>query len=131
MHDALPGAHTSPPRGERARAVLDVRSPRKRGAVTQESVGGARESGRVRSAAVADRSTTDAAHLIPRPSRIRMTVEGFRASGAERKRWNAQSAGWTRAHAAVECDSMWAGPLASPMRASAQAAAAGTLNCTS
>src|SRR5204862_2330687 len=102
MHDALPCAHTRLPRErERARAVLDVRSPRKRGAVTQESVGGARESGRVRSAAVADRATTDGAHRIPRPWRIRMTAEGFRASGAERKRWNAQSAGWTRAHAVV------------------------------
>jgi hypothetical protein len=36
-----------------------------------------------------------------------------------------------RAQPAVECDSMCAGPVGSPIRASAHAAAAGTLNCSS
>src|SRR6266516_1788364 len=46
-----------------APSYVGLRSPRNRGAVTQESGGGARESGRVRSAAVADRSPVDAVHL--------------------------------------------------------------------
>src|SRR5882762_658599 len=134
MHDALLVkicAHVSFRSRETRAYVVELRSPRKRGAVTQESGGGARESGRVRSAASDERCTIVGAHLTPCPSRIRMTVDGLRASGAERKRWNAQSAGWMRAHPGVECDSMCAGPDASPIRASAHAAAAGTLNCSS
>src|SRR5712664_1478014 len=102
MHDALlmKVQRTARPwrRGGASLGLLVAVAARTRGAVNQESVGGARESGRVRSAAVDDRSRTDGAHLIPCPWRIRRTVAGFCASGAVRKRWNAQSAGWTRAH---------------------------------
>src|SRR6266576_5405495 len=101
------------------------------GAVTQESVGGARESGRVRSAAVEDRSTADGVERMPCPWRVRQTTGALRANGAARKRWNAQSAGCMRTQTSVECDSMCTGPLRCSRRASAQAAAAGTLNCNS
>src|SRR6058998_680175 len=95
MHDALLvivlGAHT---RCERAAPAGSMGCGRREsGAVTQESVGGARESGRLTPDENDAVRGARGVHRTPGPSRILRTTEAVRASGALRKRWNAQSAG--------------------------------------
>src|SRR6202165_3168547 len=87
-------------------ALTKVGGRENRGAVTQESGGGAREWCRPAASAAGGAACERGASRVPRASWTLKTTGRPVARGALRKRCSAQSAGWMRTQTAVEWASM-------------------------